>query len=50
MKTQLQDLKQELRDVEKQIDLMIAWTPRSIALKGLREKRYKLIDTINNIQ
>ena len=50
MKTQLEDLKQELRDVEKQIHLTMAWTPHSIVLQGLIEKRYKLIDTINNIQ
>ena len=48
--TQLDDLKKELRQIEKQIDLMVAWCPRSIALNDLRERRYRIIDTLNNIQ
>lgn len=50
MRTQLDDLKNELREVEKQIDLYVAWAPKSIVLEGLRDERYKLIDTINNIR
>jgi len=48
--TRLQELQDELKEVEKQIDLMIAWTPRSIALKDLREERLELKDKIKYLQ
>lgn len=50
MRTQLDDLKKQLKQIDQQIDLLVAWTPKSIALRNLREERYKLIDTINNIR
>lgn len=50
MRTQLDDLKDELKEVNKQIDLMVAYTPKSIALKGLRDERDRIISYINNIR
>lgn len=50
MRTQLDDLKDELKEVNKQIDLMVAYTPRSIALRGLRDERDRIISYINNMR
>jgi len=50
MRTQLDDLKDELKEVNKQIDLMVAYSTSTIALTGLRDERDRIISYINNMR
>jgi hypothetical protein len=50
MRTQYQELKEKLDLVEYQIDLFTKYEPNSTMLVNLREQKFKLIDTINNIR
>ena len=50
MRTQYQELKEKLELIDYQIDLFVAYAPKSTILTDLREQKFKLIDTINNIR
>ena len=50
MRTQYSELKDELNQVEYWIDLFTKYDPKSTMLANLREQKFKLIDTINNIR
>jgi hypothetical protein len=50
MRTQYSELKDELNKIEYWIDLFTKYDPKSTMLTNLQEKKFKLIDTINNIR
>lgn len=50
MRTQTDDLRSELRRVDKQIEFMIRFRPKSIELISLQGKRDMIASTINNMR
>lgn len=50
MRTQLKDLQDKLRKLERQIDWCIIYAPKALLLKELKEEKHKIKDCINNIR
>ena len=50
MRTQRDDLRSELRRVDKQIEFMVRFKPKSVELISLQGKKDRIVSYINNMR